>query len=99
MKRLLIAIVVLGVVLPVTVTLFSQSNDMNIAMPPDMLDTNIRNWQLNGVTLLFLIQVLGRVWSGLKNGGGIVGVWKGIVFGENVPKEVAQMLPSKTEET
>lgn len=87
MKILLVGIILLPFVL------VAQTNDMGLILPPDMLDTNVRDWQLNGVTLLLLIQVLGRVWSALRKGGGLVGIWKGIVFGENVPKEVAAMMP------
>lgn len=57
----------------------------SLALPEPMLNTPIREWQLNGVTLLLIIQVLGRAFAGLKSGGGLVGIYRGIVFGTNTP--------------
>ena len=55
-------------------------------LPPELLNTNVKDWQLNGVTVLLAIQLLGRAYSGLSKGGGLVGMFKGIVFGTNTPK-------------
>jgi len=55
-------------------------------LPPELLSTNIKDWQLNGVTLLLAIQLAGRAYAGLSKGGGLVGIFKGIVFGTNTPK-------------
>ena len=59
----------------------------DVAIPDELLNTNVREWQLNGVTILIIVQVLGRAYAGLSKGGGLVGLWKGIVFGTNTPKE------------
>lgn len=80
MKILLVGIILLPFVL------VAQTNDMGLILPPDMLDTNVRDWQLNGVTLLLLIQVFGRAYKGLKNGGGLIGIWKAIIMGVTPPK-------------
>ena len=58
-----------------------------LTLPAEMLNTNVKDWQLNGVTILLVIQVLGRAFAGLRSGGGLVGIWRGIVFGTNTPKE------------
>lgn len=65
-----------------TTSLWAQE----LVLPDEMLNTNIKDWQLNGVTLLLAVQVLGRAFSGLSKGGGIVGAVKGVLFGTNTPK-------------
>jgi uncharacterized phage infection (PIP) family protein YhgE len=55
-------------------------------LPAELLNTNVKDWQLNGVTLLLAISLAGRAYAALKNGGGIVGVVRGMLFGTNTPK-------------
>ena len=35
-----------------------------------------------------LAQVLGRVYHSLVNGGGLLGVWRGFLYGTNTPPKV-----------
>jgi hypothetical protein len=39
--------------------------------------------------LMFWGALLGRAYSAIRNGGGLIGIWNGLVFGTNVPKVVA----------
>jgi len=59
----------------------------DIALPPELLDKKVSDWQLNGVTILLIVQVLGRAFASVSNGGGLVGIFRGIVFGTNTPKQ------------
>jgi hypothetical protein len=56
-------------------------------IPTELLNTNLKDLQLNVLTLIIITQVLGRAYAGLKNGGGLVGLYRGVVFGTNTPKE------------
>jgi hypothetical protein len=58
-----------------------------IQIPPELLNTPVQEWQLNGVTVVLAIMLLGRLYSAIRKGGGLRGLWRGLVFGENVPKE------------
>lgn len=60
--------------------------DAPVTLPPELLNTNVRDWQLNGVTILLVVQVLGRAFAGATKGGGIVGLVRGVIFGTNTPK-------------
>lgn len=74
---------VTGLAMLVTVaTLHAQSTG---DIPDDLLNKNLKDWQLNGVTLLLIVTTLGRIYSALKGGGGLIGVWRGIVYGTNTP--------------
>jgi hypothetical protein len=55
-------------------------------IPTELLNTNLKDIQLNVLTVIIITQVLGRAYAGLKNGGGLVGLWRGIVFGTNTDK-------------
>ena len=55
-------------------------------IPPELLNTRLQDIQLNVLTLIIITQVLGRAYAGLKSGGGLVGLWRGIVFGTNTDK-------------
>ena len=59
-------------------------------IPTELLNTNLKDIQLNVLTLIIITQVLGRAYAGLKSGGGLVGLWRGIVFGQNTPKETKE---------
>lgn len=39
--------------------------------------------------LMFWGALLGRAYTAIRNGGGLMGIWNGLVFGTNVPKAVA----------
>lgn len=83
MKKTKWRMVVLLALLAMVVSVHAQ----DAALPEQLLNTNVRDWQLNGLTLLILIQLAGRAYAGLSKGGGLVGVGKGILFGTNTPKE------------
>jgi hypothetical protein len=50
-------------------------------LPPELINTPLREWQLNGVTLMLGIMVLGRVWKGLCAGGGLRGIVNTLLYG------------------
>lgn len=54
-------------------------------LPEQLLNAPVKDWQLNGLTLLVVVQLLGRAYSALKSGGGLKGIWNGIVYGTNTP--------------
>jgi hypothetical protein len=58
-----------------------------IQIPPELLNTPVQDWQLNGVTLVLGVMLAGRLYSAIRRGGGLKGLWRGLVFGENIPKE------------
>ena len=58
-----------------------------IVIPPELLNSPVQEWQLNGVTLVLAVMLVGRLYSAIRKGGGIKGLWRGLVFGENQPKE------------
>lgn len=39
--------------------------------------------------LMFWGALIGRAYTAIRNGGGLMGIWNGLVFGTNVPKAVA----------
>lgn len=81
--QLIIAVMLLWLLIPVAHAQLAPSE-----IPPDYLTEDFRNWQLNLNTLFVVFFLLGRAFKALRNGGGLVGVWRGIIFGENVPKGV-----------
>lgn len=80
MKKLLVLIACL-----VATAVWAQTNPAGNPIPPDLWNTNIKDWQLNGVTLWLIITNIGRAAAALKAGDGIVGIIKGILFGTNTP--------------
>ena len=55
----------------VTVTEYSEF----IPLPPGLLNKPIAEWQLDGVTVIVAVMVLGRIWKAWKDGGGLRGIW------------------------
>ena len=51
------------------------------SIPADLATKPINEWQLNAVTIIIVIQVLGRAFASLKSGGGLVGVWRSLIYG------------------
>lgn len=43
-----------------------------------------------GFKVVVVLRILGEGYSALRSGGGLVGIYRGIVFGENVPKPIAK---------
>lgn len=59
------------------------------AIPGDFLSKDIKDWQLNGLTLIVLVKIAGEGFSAIRNGGGLRRILLSIWFGENVPKPIA----------
>lgn len=47
-------------------------------------------WNIFGLNAVVVLRVLGEIYAALKNGGGLVGIWRAIIYGQNVPKPIAQ---------
>lgn len=45
------------------------------------------SWQLPVAIGIFLIPLIGRAYYAIKNGGGLKGIWRAIMFGTNTPKD------------
>ncbi len=90
-KRILLALVLVTLGL-LTLNTFAQEAELGGLMPKELESTNFKDWQLNGVTITFLVMVLGRVFQSLRSGGGLVGLYRGLVYGTNTatPKQEAQ---------
>jgi hypothetical protein len=66
--------------------LFAQAADIaGVPIPAELLTTNVKNIQLNGLTVVMGVMILGRIYKALRNGGGIVGAWRGLLYGTNTP--------------
>lgn len=60
------------------------SNGVGLDLPGlNLLPVKIQKWILG---LAVVIPLLGRIIHGASSGGGLVGIWNGIVFGSNGPK-------------
>lgn len=46
-------------------------------------------WNIFGLNAVVIVRVLGEVYSTLKNGGGLLGIGRAIIYGQNVPKAIA----------
>ena len=83
-KRLLIiGLVIVAVGLAVR----AIAQETPVAIPENLLNTEVKDWKLTGLTIVVGIQLLGRFIAGLRNNGGIAGAVKGIVFGTNTPSK------------
>ena len=49
------------------------------AIPPKYLVYATAGW--------VLFQSLGRIWHAIASGGGIIAIWRGLIYGTNTPKE------------
>lgn len=60
----------------------------------DLLTQTVDAFNSPGVTAAFKVTLTLRIlcegYSALRSGGGIVGIYRGIVFGENMPKPVVK---------
>jgi len=54
-----------------TVTEYSEF----IPLPPGLLNKPIADWQLDGVTVVVVVMVMGRIWKAWTDGGGLRGIW------------------------
>lgn len=62
------------------------------AMPEELKKANVRDWKINGVLLIFGVMVLGRLANGLKDNGGLKGVWNSIVMGKKTLGVILMMV-------
>jgi len=58
--------------------------------PSALLNTPISQWQLNGVTATLVLMIVGRIYNGARTQGGIIGMWRAFLYGENLPKVIAE---------
>jgi hypothetical protein len=54
-------------------------------IPVELLTRPLRDWQLDITTLAILAMGLGRVYKAIRSGGGLRGIWRGLLYGENAP--------------
>ena len=66
-------------------------------LPDQLLNKPLKEWQLNGVTILLGIQVLGRIYTALASGGGVVGIFKAIAFGSATAAKPLTALKERTD--
>jgi hypothetical protein len=59
----------------------------DIPIPPELVNTPISEWQLNAVTVVIGAMVIGRIWTAITRSGGLVGIWKSLVFGVTPDKK------------
>ena len=66
----------------------NPTNNISAEVAGDIPGINLLPPEYRG-TVIFLVIIfpyLTRGWHALKLGGGLVGVWRAIMFGTNVPK-------------
>ncbi len=61
-------------------------------IPPEVASVPIKQLftQINLTTCALLAMILGRVYKALRQGGGLKGLYQGIMFGTNIPSPVAK---------
>ena len=43
-------------------------------------------WSHAGTTFIVVLAIAGRTFHAIVNGGGLVSIWKALIYGTNVPK-------------
>ena len=71
-----------------TVAAIAQTNTVpgTEGIPADLLNKPIREWQLNATTGALAVMMLGRIFTAIKNGGGLRGIIGALWGGTNAPK-------------
>lgn len=46
-------------------------------------------WNIFGLNAVVIVRVIGEIYSALKNGGGLLGIGRAILYGQNLPKVIA----------
>lgn len=59
-----------------------------LTAPADLQTKPFSQWQLNLVTLGLIAQALGRAYTAVRAGGGLVGIWRSVVFGSTTTVKV-----------
>ena len=58
---------------------------MNTKIPSQLLSIPLKDWQANLTTVFVVVMILGRAFKAIKSGGGLRGLYRGLVYGENAP--------------
>ena len=45
-----------------------------------------KDWIHDGVAIMALLGLAGRAWHAVRSGGGLVGLWRALLYGTNTPK-------------
>ncbi len=67
------------------ITAIAQPTNGTPPLPPDLMNTPVTKWVITGGALLAILGVIGRIFAAAAAGGGIVGIFRGVVFGQNPP--------------
>lgn len=59
---------------------------MENLIPAELRSLSLKDWQLNVTTITIGLMVLGRAWRAWRDGGGLMGVWNGFMYGTNTPR-------------
>lgn len=70
---------------------YLQAQSVPDGVPPDLAEKPIKDWftQLNILTLVVVGRLAGELIGALRNQGGLVGIFRAVVFGQSVPKAIA----------
>lgn len=68
----------------------AYAQDPSASISPELLTKPFKEWQLNLTTVFLVAMLLGRAYNGLRTRGGLVGAWRGLLFGENLPTTIAK---------
>lgn len=73
---------------------------MNILaqLPPEIAGLLTEHTLVYATAAWVLLQNIGRIYQAIQSGGGLLGIWRGLVFGANVPHE-GQELPARAAKT
>jgi hypothetical protein len=61
-------------------------------LPPEVANTIPPKWLVYATAAWLLLQNAGRVYQAIRNGGGLVGVWRGVMYGSNVPVKLVEQV-------
>lgn len=86
-------ILTLAAALLLPLALFAQDSGI---IPAEMLNKPFKEWQLDAVTLTIILMVLGRAYRSIRDGGGLRGLWNGLIYGTNIPKDKDGPPPSNS---
>jgi hypothetical protein len=63
--------------------LLAPSHKSLMIIPDELLSTPLWKWQLNGVTLVVILQLAKGTWTFVKENGGFRGIWSTLRGGKN----------------
>ena len=56
-------------------------------LPPEISGIFTQKTMAYAMAGWFILQNLGRVYQALRSGGGLVSIWRGLIYGTNVPTD------------